>query len=70
VINLSQLVGLYATNHTGFRLITALDGYQNQPERLDYPGHLGLGVDQAGREVIKPWAKVGHAARHHRRCVG
>ena len=52
------------SNHTGFRLIAALDGYQNQPERLDYPGHLAgqvrLGVDQAGREVIKPWAKVGH----------
>jgi hypothetical protein len=52
------------SNHTGFRLIATLDGYQTRPGRLDYPGHqsgqVRLGIDQAGREVSKPWNAVGH----------
>ncbi len=53
------------SNHTGFRLVAQIDGWpEPQPTRLAYPGHLAghlrLGVDQAGREVRTPWARVGH----------
>ena len=64
----TALKGLPVTysNHTGFRLIAGIDGYQvERPARLNYPGHLvgqvRLGIDQAGREVSKSWAQLGHA---------
>lgn len=53
------------SNHTGFRLIATIDGYRtDRPVRLAYPGHqaghVRLGLDHAGREVVKPWSQIGH----------
>ena len=63
----SMLAGLPITysNSTGFRLAALLDGPRELlPARLEYPGHqpghVRLGIDAAGHEVVKTWEQFGH----------